>query len=116
MVGVEGPGEVVEADAGSVVVAGGGGVPVADAFGAVFVGDVSGGCHDGEQESLGAGDERGELTHRGGFVGGGDEGRVEGGGLVELIGKARDNVQQRVLVNIVVGGFHDVILRLKSID
>ena len=66
--------------------------------GAVLVGDVAGGGHHRQQQPLGAGHERRQLAHRGGLVACGHEGRVEGGGFVELVGNARDNVQQRVLL------------------
>ena len=36
--------------------------------------------------------------------------------LSSSVGNARDNVQQRVLLMVVVGGFHDVILRPKTIE
>jgi len=113
---VEGAGEPVEALAGLVVVAGGRGVPVAGGAGADLLGDVAGGGHHRQQQPLGAGDDGGQLAHRGGLVGGGHEGGVEGGGLVEFLGDARDDVQQRVLWVCVVSGFHGVILRGNAID
>jgi hypothetical protein len=75
------------------------------------IGDVARGGHDGEQQSLGAVEDRRQLAHRGGLVRGRHEGGVEGGGLVEFLGDARDDVQQRVLLVFVVSGFHGVILR-----
>ena len=113
---VEGSGEVVEAGAGSVVVAGGGGVPVANRPGAGLVGDVTGRGHHGQQESLvrvmtWTADASPWLCRLSGTKVG-----LKLGVACRGCRNARDNVQQRVLLVVVVDSFHGLILRSKTIE